>query len=394
MKTFQCFNASIHKSLICAFAMFSFSAIAYGQNPNSNPNAQGQWKLTGNNNADTNKFVGTINNVDLVFKRNNIESFRLLEDTAAKFSGDVFLDKFKEKPPINSGPPKEVFLKVDNQGKIISTDKSGLLESIYTSPSTCLSSGLNVNLPIWSASSTPTYGILYTGIDCPARVGIGTNNPVSTLQVAGDGFFQGNLGVNVAPTTINMLSIVNPVNRTGILLQNDHPTSITLKYGIKNMVNNPNTIAYSVTDQSTNQNVFVVKGDGSVIIEQNAPAMLKTISIKDNTSGKDVFRILSDGHIWATELDLALKEDFPDYVFDNSYKLMSLVELEKYITKNKHLPNIPTAKQIKEKGMSVGEMQVKQMEKIEELTLYVIELSKQIELLKIENERLKVSINH
>ena len=84
------------KSLICSFALFAFSTIGYTQNPNSNPNAQAPWKLNGSQ-ADTTQFVGTTNNVDLVFKRNNIESFRLLEDTAAKFLGDVFLDKFKEK---------------------------------------------------------------------------------------------------------------------------------------------------------------------------------------------------------------------------------------------------------------------------------------------------------
>lgn len=90
MKTLQHFNISTRNLIIYLFFMFAYSTIAYGQNPNSNPNAQGQWKLTGNN-ADTNKFVGTTNNVDLVFKRNNIESFRLLEDTAAKPSKNIQL---------------------------------------------------------------------------------------------------------------------------------------------------------------------------------------------------------------------------------------------------------------------------------------------------------------
>ena len=70
---------------------------------------------------------------------------------------------------------------------------------------------------------------------------------------------------------------------------------------------------------------------------------------------------------------------WPDYVFDPSYKIMPLCELESFITKNKHLPEIPSAKELKENGLSLAEINALLLKKIEELTLYIIKLNKKIE---------------
>jgi hypothetical protein len=83
-----------------------------------------------------------------------------------------------------------------------------------------------------------------------------------------------------------------------------------------------------------------------------------------------------NGKIRSTEL--VVESGWADYVFENDYKLMKLEEVEAFIEKNKHLPNIPSAKEINENGLQVGEVQKRMMEKIEELTLYVIEQNKQI----------------
>ena len=68
---------------------------------------------------------------------------------------------------------------------------------------------------------------------------------------------------------------------------------------------------------------------------------------------------------------------------------MPLSEVDAFIQENKHLPNVPAAKEIVENGMEVGKMQVKQMEKIEELYLHVIQLEKRIKALEEENKELK-----
>jgi hypothetical protein len=78
-----------------------------------------------------------------------------------------------------------------------------------------------------------------------------------------------------------------------------------------------------------------------------------------------------------------------DFVFEEDYNLRSLTEVETFIKENKHLPEIPTAKDVQENGVSLGEMQSKLLQKIEELTLYLIEQEKSIEQLKVENESLK-----
>lgn len=81
-----------------------------------------------------------------------------------------------------------------------------------------------------------------------------------------------------------------------------------------------------------------------------------------------------------------------DYVFANDYKLKPLSEVEAYIKENKHLPNIPSASELVSEGLNLGEMQAKQMEKIEELTLYMIEMKKEIDTLKKENQSLKILV--
>jgi len=89
----------------------------------------------------------------------------------------------------------------------------------------------------------------------------------------------------------------------------------------------------------------------------------------------------------------------PDYVFESyfegvskinsSYKLLSLPEIETYIKEFHHLPNIPSAKEIEKNGLSLKEMNLLLLEKIEELTLYTIQQQKEIDLLKEKVSKLK-----
>jgi len=105
-----------------------------------------------------------------------------------------------------------------------------------------------------------------------------------------------------------------------------------------------------------------------------------------------VEKLTVDGRIKAREIWCTLTS-WPDYVFDEDYQLQPLAELDQYIKKNKHLPDIPTEKEILENGLMLAEMESIIMKKIEELTLYVIEQQKEIELLKAQNEELKSLID-
>ena len=74
--------------------------------------------------------------------------------------------------------------------------------------------------------------------------------------------------------------------------------------------------------------------------------------------------------------------DWSDFVFDDGYRLMPLGEVERYIEANRHLPDIPSAQEVEENGVDVGEMNKLLLQKVEELTLYIIDLQKQIDELK------------
>lgn len=101
------------------------------------------------------------------------------------------------------------------------------------------------------------------------------------------------------------------------------------------------------------------------------------------------YRLRVKGKIISEEIKVQLQAQWPDYVFAKNYDLKPLEEVEKYIQKNQHLPNIPAASEIESSGLELGEMQRKMMEKIEELTLYMIELKKENEEMKKQLAMLK-----
>ena len=121
-----------------------------------------------------------------------------------------------------------------------------------------------------------------------------------------------------------------------------------------------------------------VKGDGRVCIGTTSPANGYLLSV--------------NGKVIATEVRVESKVNWPDYVFNNDYKLLSLEELEASINANKHLPGIPSASEIKEGGIMLGDMQTKTIEKVEENTLYIIELNKKIKLLEDKIELLTKAV--
>lgn len=76
--------------------------------------------------------------------------------------------------------------------------------------------------------------------------------------------------------------------------------------------------------------------------------------------------------------ELRVRTGWADYVFEENYQLMPLENVELYLKANKHLPNVPSAQTIQEEGLDLGEITKIQQEKIEELTLYLIELSNKL----------------
>jgi hypothetical protein len=80
-------------------------------------------------------------------------------------------------------------------------------------------------------------------------------------------------------------------------------------------------------------------------------------------------------------------------VFEAAYKLPELAELEKFVKTNRHLPEIPTAKQMVENGVNLGELNIKLLQKVEELTLHLIEKDKQLKNEKDVNKKQQEQID-
>jgi hypothetical protein len=95
------------------------------------------------------------------------------------------------------------------------------------------------------------------------------------------------------------------------------------------------------------------------------------------------YRLNVDGKIIAEELKVQMSELWPDYVFGEDYPLLSLSDLKEYVSEHRHLPGIPSAGDVTNaQGIEVGEMNRLLLEKIEELTLYIIDLQDQIDTLR------------
>ncbi|MBL7901735.1 MAG: hypothetical protein JNK73_07050 [Bacteroidia bacterium] len=151
---------------------------------------------------------------------------------------------------------------------------------------------------------------------------------------------------------------------------------------------------FVVRNSATNVESFIVHADGTTGIHcaaqpvagangHSGHALVIVDALGAPNTWKKNFVVYRDGTVRAREIFVqASSITFPDYVFKKEYKLMPLSELESYIEENQHLPNIPSAVEVEKDGIGLGDLTKIQMEKIEELTLYILELNKEIENLK------------
>ena len=149
--------------------------------------------------------------------------------------------------------------------------------------------------------------------------------------------------------------------------------------GTANAMHNNTPNSLMVGFNSTIPTLFVGSSSGAGTTGRvgvgttNTPTMIGTANIS-------AYSLYVAGGILTEEL--RVRTGWADYVFQDDYKLAPLSEVADYIEKNGHLPNVPSAAQVEEEGIEMGAITKVQQEKIEELTLYVIELQKQLDQLK------------
>ncbi len=229
------------------------------------------------------------------------------------------------------------------------------------------------------------------------KVGIGTTSPSSTFHV-----------------TASLVN--NPV----VTIANTNTTANSFAYGLKvigsNATNNYGQAAsyasyvqggnatwfgaYDVTSYgqyiqggstsgmgSYSFGLYVVPGGASTGGKSYAACFMGNVLINKSWQTNSAYKLDVDGKVRANEV--VVNTNGSDFVFSDDYTLLSLGELERYVTKEKHLPDIPSASEMQNEGVGVGALQTKLLQKVEELTLYVIAQDKRIEKLEKENAELK-----
>lgn len=281
-----------------------------------------------------------------------------------ELSGEVKLQNLGQF--VSSGADTEIiFLQDDGQLK------KGNLGDLWTAMSEapvgidfCLA---NNGIPQWWAGTNK----LFT--PCPdVKVGISTDSPIHKLTVAGGTiyglrFLGGNIG---APTE----AVINAFaqNNTDYLMQ------LGIKIGgldelIRFAINNDGAIeAYN---NGADNSLTIHNGTGNAIV----------IYANNNTK---ILQLEDTGVLRAREVRVNTNT-WPDYVFKDDYELMPLNKTEEYINSNGRLPGIPSAIEVIDEGINLGEIQVLQMEKMEEIYLHLIDLDKRVKNLEDENQELK-----
>lgn len=131
-----------------------------------------------------------------------------------------------------------------------------------------------------------------------------------------------------------------------------------------------------------NQDIFSIRdGSGSSKL-----SILQSGNVGIGTTNPGAWKLAVNGNIRAKKVKV--EAGWSDFVFYNDYNLPTLIEVENHIKLKGHLKDIPSAKEVAENGIFLGEMNAKLLQKIEELTLYTIQQQKEIERLKLIEERL------
>jgi len=244
--------------------------------------------------------------------------------------------------------------------------------------------GANTDYFYIARSAPSTYSEqIYFKIANSGYVGIGTTSPQTNLHIVGSGasidaqasytggglIIQGNTGSR-SSTTGAQLEFVTPANADGTNLwgqgriitvagnSNSGDATGEMILGTRRYINK---VGAGLGWYYGND--LVINGNGNIIIGQT-------------TQVNSAYKLDVYGSARATAI--TVNATGADFVFESTYKLFSLPEIEKYIQANHHLPEIPSAKEMQTNGLNVGDNQIKLLQKVEELTLFMIEKDKQI----------------
>lgn len=223
-------------------------------------------------------------------------------------------------------------------------------------------------------------------------IGIGTAAPLEKLHVSGGNFrLSGNLGMTgnagiglIVPE--QQLHIRSSTASEGIILEAVNPI-LQLRQSNTPLEGYSNTGFLQLSGNDIRLGTNSSNNSGKLVIRTNGNDRMWVDSAGNVTIGfaykaAQGYKLSVNGKIMAEEVRVQLDADWPDYVFAKEYKLMPLNDLRHFISRNKHLPGILPAVQVKDQGLDLADTQKRMMEKIEELTLYILQLKTEIDQLK------------
>ncbi len=405
-----------------------FFIIAFAEN-----SANAQWNLAGN--AGTNpltNYVGTSDAQSFVMRTNATEAMRI---TAGQLFGIGTSAPAYKIHVVNSTNSRSISL--DNSSNLTST-KYGVYNTvnntgiggrygIYNSSASNAESNAT-NYGIYNTVSHPGTGTAYGVYSSVSTQGTGTHYGIYSTSSGssnysfygiGRGYFSDNVGLGItnpsAPLHIKDVEvdltsggsmIIGPVSGVNMAFDaneihvrdNGAAAALYLNPKGKPVVINNSGVLEDLTLStdgafrigSTDANNLAFDGNEIQARSSGVASVLKLNELGGNVcigtaSGTEKLNVC--GGIKATEI--RVESGWCDYVFDQKYNLRPLSEVAEYISENKHLPNIPAAVEVENSGLALGEMSRRMMEKIEELTLYMIQQDQQIRVLQSDNTSMK-----
>ncbi|MBK9639061.1 MAG: SprB repeat-containing protein [Bacteroidetes bacterium] len=356
------------------------------------------WETRGNNNIQTSAdYLGTNNSADLIIKTNAngtggeririkssgqiginnsnpLSSFQFGNYLGLNWDDNIGTDPFigyniylqngiKKRNEIGFAS----FMEFDNQGNFVfGHEGSGPANSTINSALTsikCWNDGkvsigkntISQNIQLEIGGNTFVDGLL----------GIGLNSPLEKLHVAGSALF----------TFDNTPIISVPFIQT---LSNGYNTTSSPSFTWWNDIN---TGIFHDKD-----NHVGISAGGVEIIRManinNQPSVGIGIDPSTAILSSTDYTLLVNGKLGAKEIYCSLGNPWPDYVFESDYELLTITSLRNFVSKNKHLPGVPSASELENMGANMMELMSKAYEKIEELHLYIFDLEERLRKLE------------
>ncbi len=218
------------------------------------------------------------------------------------------------------------------------------------------------------------------------------NSPDNSLVVYSG---SGHIGIGTVTPAVRLDVKANTSAQAAARLQNSSATGYS---GIHYLDNAGNIDAYFGLDNAASTTRLDSVNNTPIVILTNSTERMRvtsTGSVGIGTSAPSSRFHVNGGDIRVSGgsfIDDGTTLNVPDYVFEPDYELMPLDELRAFISREKHLPNVPSADDVKKEGLNLSQVQMRLLEKVEELTLYTLKLDEQVKALQSENARLNARL--